>query len=62
MLHLYFAAERYWVQNVMALIPAIVQVPRATFALLYPFPEETTTCWCTQYMATPLVFLISKSF
>jgi hypothetical protein len=57
MLLLNFAAERYWVQNVTALILAIVWVPRWLHAYGIPFKSRPQYVGCTQYMATGAVIL-----
>jgi hypothetical protein len=47
-----FVAERYWVQNAMTQILAIVWVPSwfHTYSIL--FPRRAQYVECTQYMAT----------
>ena len=57
MLLLNFAAERYWVQNVTALILAIVWVPRWLHAYGIPFQSRPQYVGCTQYMATRTAIL-----
>src|SRR5580700_8432785 len=57
MLLLNFAAERYWVQNVTALILAIVWVPRWLHAYGIPFQSRPQYVGCTQYMATGTAIL-----
>jgi hypothetical protein len=57
MLLLNFAAERYWVQNVTALILAIVWVPRWLLAYGIPFQSRPQYVGCTQYMATRTAIL-----
>jgi hypothetical protein len=56
-LFLNFAAERYWVQNVMTQILAIVWVPSwfQTYSIL--FPRRAQYVECTQYMATRTAIL-----
>ena len=56
MLLLNFAAER-WVQNVTALILAIVWVPRWLHAYGIPFQSRPQYVGCTQYMATRTAIL-----
>ena len=52
-----FAAERYWVQNAMTQILAIVWVPSwfHTYSIL--FPRRAQYVECTQYMATRTAIL-----
>ena len=57
MLLLTFAADRYWVQNVTALILAIVWVPRWLHAYGIPFQSRPQYVGCTQYMATGTAIL-----
>jgi hypothetical protein len=57
MLLLNFAAERYWVQNVTALILAIVWVPRWLHAYGIPFQSRPQYVGRTQYMATRTAIL-----
>jgi hypothetical protein len=57
MLLLNFSAERYWVQNVTALILAIVWVPRWLHAYGIPFQSRPQYVGCTQYMATRTAIL-----
>jgi hypothetical protein len=57
MLLLNFAAERYWVQNVTALILAIVWVPRWLHAYGIPFQSRPQYVGGTQYMATGTAIL-----
>ena len=57
MLLLNFAAARYWVQNVTALILAIVWVRRWLHAYGIPFQSRPQYVGCTQYMATRTAIL-----
>jgi hypothetical protein len=56
------AAERYWVQNVTALILAIVLVPRWLHAYGIPFQSRPQYVGCTQYMATRAAILDVEIF
>ena len=57
MLLLNFAAERYWVQNVMTQILAIVWVPSWFHIYSILFPRRAQYVECTQYMATRTAIL-----
>ena len=52
-----FAAERYWVQNVMTQILAIVWVPSWFHTDSILFPRRAQYVECTQYMATRTAIL-----
>jgi hypothetical protein len=52
-----FAAERYWVQNVMTQILAIVWVPSWFHTYSIVFPRRAQYVECTQYMATRTAIL-----
>jgi hypothetical protein len=56
-----FAAERYWVQNVMTIILAIVWAPRWFHAYGILFLKRSQYVGCTQYMATRTAILDVKT-